>query len=496
MQSNNTSSKGITILGLGPAGAGSLTLEAWQHLNAISELYLRTSFLPVAAELPQNLRLHSFDYLWEEDEAEHPVEVLVSRLIDLAKTAQGVSYAVPGSPMLAEETSRMLIERAKAEALPVRIIDGMSFIEPVCRVLGIDLSPALVLADALALGSLLVPSFSPAQAALITQITNRQLASEVKLTLMANYPDEFPVRFVHAAGTDSQEIEEIPLWQIDHSPFISALSTLYLPPREPGTSFEDFQEVIARLRAPDGCPWDREQTHLSLRQNLLEEAYEVLEALDKEDMEQLQEELGDLLLQIVLHTQIANENEDFKMSDVLAGISQKLIRRHPHVFAEVVAENAEQVVNNWEQIKAEERKNKAKEAPKGMLDGIPHALPALIQANQIQIRARRVGFDWQSFEPVIEKVREELQELLEAKTPEEKEAEAGDLLFACVNVIRWLKIDPEMALRETNARFRKRFSYIEAKAAEQGKSLQELGFEAMDALWNEAKEVFAKDEEA
>ena len=281
-------------------------------------------------------------------------------------------------------------------------------------------------------------------------------------------------------------VEEIPLYELDQSLHTGFMSTLYLPARENGRGFEDFQEVIARLRAPDGCPWDQEQTHLSLRSHLLQESYEVLEALDEEDPAHLQEELGDLLLQIVLHAQIAMENGDFNMSDILAGISDKIVRRHPHVFKQLEVNGIDEVLTNWEQIKAEERKKKGEER-KSMLDGLPAALPALSQADEIQRRAKRVGFDWQTIEPVVAKIHEELQELKEAETDEERQSEAGDVLFAVVNLIRWLDVDPEMALRETNNRFRKRFAYLEDSAVKKGKHLEEMSFEELDALWEEAK---------
>jgi tetrapyrrole methylase family protein/MazG family protein len=225
----------------------------------------------------------------------------------------------------------------------------------------------------------------------------------------------------------------------------------------------------------------------------LEEAYEVLEALDQEDSQHLREELGDLLLQIGLHAQIATEDEDFLMSEVLHGINAKLVRRHPHVFSDIDVDSVENVLTNWEKIMADERKSNG-ESHKGMLDGIPLSLPALTQANQIQRRAKRVGFDWHTIEPVIAKVHEELGELRDAQTDEERQAEAGDVLFAVVNLVRWLKVEPEIALRETNLRFRKRFAYIEKQALEQGKSVDQLSFEEMDQLWEAAKVAF-RDEE-
>lgn len=490
MTGNRMTEAGIVILGLGPAGAELLTREAWEWLSGCKEVYLRTSLHPCVAELPGHPIIHSFDEVYERHETlEQVFAEIVDTILNLGRHADGVTYAVPGSPMVAEDTSTQILARAQAEGIPVRMINGLSFLEPVCSALKLDPSPQLVLMDALHLASLQMPPFPPSCSALISQIGTRRDASEVKLTLMETYPDEYPVRLVHAAGTAQEKVEELPLYAIDQSLHLGLLSTLYVPARESGYAFEDFQQIIARLRAPDGCPWDREQTHLSLRPYLLQEAYEVLEALDREDPQELKEELGDLLLQIVLHAQIATENDDFKMSDVLANISAKLIRRHPHVFGEVQVNSVDNVLTNWEKIKSEERKNKGLTSKTGMLDGIPLALPALTQADQIQRRARRVGFDWPDIEPVIAKVHEELEELQAAKTLEEQQAEAGDLLFAAVNLIRWLEIDPETALRGCNLRFRRRFAYIEAAATREGKSVDDLSFEQMDALWEQAKDV-------
>ncbi len=252
-------------------------------------------------------------------------------------------------------------------------------------------------------------------------------------------------------------------------------------------SFERFQETIAHLRAPEGCPWDRKQTHRSLRPYLLEEAYEVLEALDTDDVARLREELGDLLLQIVLHSQIAVEAGEFRMADVIAGVNAKIVRRHPHVWGDVHVESAEDVTRNWDQIKQAEKGENGEAKPKSRLDGVPKGLPALAQAHSYQARAARVGFDWETIEPLIAKVYEEIEELKAATTPAEREAELGDLLFAVVNWARWLKIDAEAALRNANARFARRFQHVEARAAADGRPLQELTLAEMDALWDDAK---------
>jgi len=478
--------RGIVVVGLGPAGAELITREAWDWLSAQTEIWVRNKLHPAMAGLPENLLINTFNL--EEDDTNQTGEVLdglLQKLLELGE--QGVTYAVPGSPMVADLSVTLLLTEAKKHSMPVRVIEGLSFVSMMSRALGQPITQDWVLVDSLNLMNLEVPDYPPTKPAIITNLTSREQASELKLTLMANYPDEYPVTLVHAAGSNAEIIEPVELWQIDRTVHIGGLTSLYVPPLEAGRSFEDFQQVIARLRAPDGCPWDREQTHLTLRAHLLEEAYEVLQALDEEDPEHLKEELGDLLLQIVLHAQIASEDQEFNMTDVLLGISQKLIRRHPHVFGELDLKDADAVIVNWEKIKAGERKQRGEEQVKGMLDGIPLALPALTQADQIQRRAKRVGFDWQTVEPVIAKIHEELAELEAAETEEEKQAEAGDLLFAAVNLIRWMGIDPEFALRECNARFKRRFGYIEQHAIAQGRTLQELSFEEMDALWNEAK---------
>ena len=253
--------------------------------------------------------------------------------------------------------------------------------------------------------------------------------------------------------------------------------------------FDTLVAIIAKLRAPDGCPWDKEQTHKSLRENLLSETYEVLTALDDGDKEKLCEELGDLLLQIVLHAQIGNEEGEFSMAGIIQGISQKLIRRHPHVFGEVQVDGVKGVLQNWEKLKAAERKANGEEKTKGLLDGVPLAFPALAQAQQIQDRASRVGFDWDDIQGVWDKVYEEVQELHAAKNEAEIQDEVGDLLFAAVNLARWLKVDAESALRGTTLKFRRRFAHVEKRARESGRQLMDMKLPEMDLFWDEAKRL-------
>ena len=251
--------------------------------------------------------------------------------------------------------------------------------------------------------------------------------------------------------------------------------------QDPG-SFDTLEKIVARLRAPDGCPWDRAQTHASIKPYLIEEAYEVLQSLDDENTEKLCEELGDLLLQIMLHSQMASEAGEFNIKDVIRGISTKLIRRHPHVFGKSKAANADEVALEWEELKQNERKK-----GDSLLSSVPGGLPSLSYSHSIQRRAAGVGFDWKNFEGILEKLVEELSELQRASTQQEKVHEFGDILFALVNAARWEGVYLEEALRLANERFCRRFRYMEEVCRERSTSLRDLSFEEQNALWDEAK---------
>jgi len=257
---------------------------------------------------------------------------------------------------------------------------------------------------------------------------------------------------------------------------------------ETGKAFEELVAIMARLRAPDGCPWDREQTFDSLKKYLIEETYETVDALNNRDMNELRGELGDLLLQILFQSQLAQEQGDFDINDVIEGISSKLIRRHPHVFGETEVSCAEEVVHHWEKIKRDE---KGFEHRKSVLDGVPRTLPALMLAMEISKRAAKTGFEWPDLDAVVEKLHEEVEELkheLKNGDSERISDEIGDLLFTAVNIARWKKVDPEDALRSMTQRFGDRFRQIEEAAKSEGKSIEEMSIEEMDAVWNQAKQ--------
>jgi MazG family protein len=257
-----------------------------------------------------------------------------------------------------------------------------------------------------------------------------------------------------------------------------------------GLKFQRLVEIMARLRAPGGCPWDREQTFDSIKKYTLEETYEVLDAIDRQDWADLRDELGDFLLQAVFYGQMASDQKLFDIGDSLDAIIDKLIRRHPHVFADENAETGSQVKKRWDEIKAEERRRKPS-TPQGLLDTVPRALPALVEAQQITSRAAGVGFDWNNAAEVLAKLDEELAEFECARmtaAPEQLEDELGDMLFVIVNLARFVKVDPEQALRATNAKFRRRFGHVERRLAEQGRQVSGTPIEELEALWQEAKQ--------
>jgi len=477
----------ITIVGLGPGDPRHLTREAWAVLEAAAEdgdeVWLRTEHHPTVAGLPPHLTLHSFDYLYEEAKDFSQVyDGIAGKVLRLGERPEGVIYAVPGHPLVGEATVGQILSRAEEAGLAVHVVEGLSFVEPTLTVLKIDALSGLQICDAVELAARYHPPLDPDLPALVSQLYSRALAADVKITLMNQYHDGHEVMLVHAAGTPERRVVRLLLYELDRQEDIAHLTTLYVPPLPGVTSFEGLQDTVAHLRAPGGCPWDREQTHESLRTGLLEETYEVLAAIDAGDVHALQEELGDLLLQVLLQTQIAAEEGEFKMVHVIAGIDAKLKHRHPHVWGERPVKGTKEVLRRWEELKREE-----KGQDRSVLDGVPVALPALQQADIYGLRAARVGFDWTEASGVADKIREEMAEVEAAVALEEQEAELGDLLFAVVNWARWLEVDPETALRKANARFARRFRSVERMARERGLDVAALTIEGLELLWQEAK---------
>ncbi|HYN87840.1 MAG TPA: MazG family protein, partial [Ardenticatenaceae bacterium] len=381
-------------LGLGPGAPEHLTLQAQSTLASASEIWLRTRHHPVVAHLPPSLAVHSFDALYEGSESFDEVyAAIAARVVDLGQRPEGVLYAVPGHPWVAERSVALIHRHAAEAGREVRVIPGLSFLEPSLSALQLDPldSTGFQLVDATVVARRHHPPLDPDRPALVAQVYSRQVASDVKLTLLAVYPAEHAVAVVDAAGTPRERVERLPLAELDHRGDWGLLTSLLVPPLPVPGSLLHFQEIVARLRAPDGCPWDREQTHQSLRAGLLEECAEVLDALDADDVGALREELGDLLLHVLMQAQIAAEEGEFTLNEVIAEVSAKLIRRHPHVFGEVEVAGMDELLRNWEAIKRDEKQARGSE-PGGPLEGVPLALPALARAQKIVKRAGKAGW--------------------------------------------------------------------------------------------------------
>lgn len=364
----------------------------------------------------------------------------------------------------------------------------MSFsdLPKILEVLNIKEESQLLLINADSLASLYYPPFPPDQSVLIFNLIPDGPIQKICSLLKRIYADDQDCQVLHKTAQDAWEIYTTKIKDINE---IKKSSVVFLSPVLASSSLEAFEDLIAHLRSPEGCPWDREQTHLTLRSNLLEETYEVIQVLDENDITGLKEEMGDLLLQIVLHCQISNEAGEFNLSQVIQGIYAKIVHRHPHVFKGIKVSNSEGVIRNWEVLKSAEREENGKGEGQSILSGVPKAMPALSLAQEYQKRAARVGFDWPNFEPVLDKVYEELAELKGAETQSLKEDELGDLLFAVVNLARWLGVDAESGLRKMTGRFFRRFNFIEEKVHQQGRKLQDMKLAEMDVLWEEAKSM-------
>lgn len=529
----------ITILGLGPGKLDELTLEARNvlaHAVARSQtIYFRTLIHPVTAplkmELPE-IQVESFDSFYDEAEDWSTLYQRIAEKLCTLAAQQPLIYAVPGHPLVGEISVQHVLKLAREQNLRTTIVAGLSLLEPVFTQLELDpLNGGTQLVDATELVALRADEVAgkliPTLPALVTHIYNRRLASDVKLALSECYPDTWPIKLVRAASVastasetyeteeneDAGETEEagdsggetvieIPLYQLDHdvhTNHLDDLYTVYLPPVDELTALrlpETLRYIIWRLRRdPDGCPWDRQQTHQTLTPFVIEEAYEVVEALEEQDMEKLAEELGDLLLQVYLHAEIARQEEDFAIGDVYEHINAKMIRRHPHIFGTTNVENAGQVVQNWEMIKRQERAAAGKDVQnESVLHGVPLASPALIVSQEYQKRVGKVGFDYSDIRGVYKKIDEEIQELQQANTPEEQREEFGDLLFIVARLARFLKIDAEEALRRSNRKFRYRFQYMEEQARQQERALNSYSNQEWRDLWAQAKVHSAGDE--
>ncbi len=485
----------IDIVGLGPGSPGQITLETLKLLKDASPNFFRTTIHPVMDFILQEaITYQSFDYYYEQENSFEAVyDQIVATLIEAAKTNEKLVYAVPGNPLFGEKTVEKLIVAAKAAGISYRIYPGVSFVDVTLNSLEADPINGLKIIDAF---DLFKNPPDPRIGTLVTQVYDRHMASELKLQLMEIYdPEKRVVLLINSGIPGAEKSMEVYLYELDRIDDINHLTSLFIPAEiDVYQGFQGTVELMKTLRAKEGCSWDRSQTHESLRSYLLEESYEVLEAIDNQDWDNLAEELGDVLFQIVFHAEIASEAGRFNINQVIAGINEKMIRRHPHVFIDKASFDPDQIETNWDAIKRLEKgESKAAQENPGLaseMKKIPKALPALMEAYKVQKKAAKVGFDWPEPTAALEKIDEETHELRAAMAendPQKVAEELGDLLFSVVNVSRLLKLQPELVLRKATEKFIARFEKMEEVASQENKSLNDYTFEELDVAWNRSK---------
>ncbi|ELC8390327.1 nucleoside triphosphate pyrophosphohydrolase [Clostridium perfringens] len=478
----------LKIMGLGPGAYEALTIGALKELKNNKNIYFRTEKHPTVDFLKdEGIKFESYDHAYEKyDSFDDVYKYIAEDLITKIKDDEDLIYAVPGHPLVAEKSVINLIELCKENNVQYEVLPAVSFVDAMMEALQVDPIEGVKIIDAFDMKNQILDK---RVGTIITQVYNNFIASEVKLRLLEGYEDDTEIIFVRAAGVEGLEsIRKIPLYELDWQEDIDYLTSIYIP-KDLGNKkdFQDLLDIIETLRNPGGCPWDREQTHESLKSALLEECYEVIDAIENKDEDALIEELGDVLLQVVFHASIGKEDGYFDIMDVIGGISNKMINRHPHVFGNEEANTSEQVLVNWDEIKKEEKGIKTLTEE---MQNIAKSLPATTRAYKVQKKAKKVGFDWDDVNCAMDKVKEELNEIKEVYNCEDKsiiEGEVGDLLFACINVARFLEVDGELALDKTIKKFIKRFSYIENEAIKNNKNLKDMTLEEMDKLWEEAK---------
>lgn len=481
----------IYIIGLGPGNVDSLTLGAVERIISGDKNFLRTENHPTIQYFKdKNIPYKTYDYLYDREENFDMVyEGIVKELIYESTKGGDINYFVPGNPMVAEKTVEIIL---KQKGLDIEIVSGMSFIEPMIELVERDPINGLKIVDGTIFNAQMVDINVDI---IITQVYNHRILSEVKIILSEIYGDEYEIYLIHSAGVKGKQKRYlIPIYELDRNDEVNVLTSIYIPKMEKINKkvfdFNDILGIMLLLRSKDGCPWDMEQTHKSIRESVIEEAYEVVDAIDSKDTDGLIEELGDLLLQVIFHGQIGFDQGEFNLYDITSALGNKLIYRHPHVFSEKKVEKSEEVVYNWNVLKY------AKRDISSFTDKLKDikGLPSLMTSFKIQDKAAEIGFDWEDIKGPLDKVIEEYAEVVEAMEEfgggaERTEEELGDLIFAVVNLSRFLDVNPEVALNRTINKFIKRFEFIEGKLENMGKRLEDSTLDEMDKLWNEAKDA-------
>ena len=465
----------ISIVGL-VEGRESITgTRVLERLRRARTVVLPTAGYPAAVLLEdEGVSTTSLESLGVS--ADSPVEEIVDAMVALSREGDLV-YLAPGYPLLREGIVSALLARSGEN---VEVFPEASSLQILLMAFDIDLTADLDIVD---LHSLRHANVRRGSHLIVTGVTDAASLALVADLLGKDYPAQHPVVLAGCIPGGGFDLAMHTVQTLPDAPVCESTS-IYVAPSHPAPphGFDEFVRLIHVLRSPGGCPWDREQDHMSLRQNMIEEAFEAVTAIESRDPAELSEELGDVLLQVVLHAQIAAESGDFTIDDVVDGISAKIRRRHPHIFGDAIAGNSAEVLKRWDRIKREEK------AGAGVFENIPHALPALMYATKLSRRAVAVGFEWPTLQAVWDKVHEEIDEL-KATEPGSAEAvdEIGDLLFTVVNLARKQGIDAEIALRGTCAKFRRRFEAVESEAQRRGISLEEFGAEEMERVWQEVK---------
>jgi tetrapyrrole methylase family protein / MazG family protein len=477
----------LTIIGLGAGDLDQLSLGTYRKLKKANFIIARTDQHPAVKELrAEGIEISSCDEIYEKhDSFQFVYEEIVERLLRLC-IEQSVTYVVPGHPLVAEKTIQLLVEKEREGIVKLDIAGGNSFLDPIFAALRIDPIEGFQLLDGTDMKR---DDVNMSQHILIGQVYDAFVASEVKLSLMEKYDYEHPITIVTAAGSVNEKLRTVPLFELDRVTEIDNLTTVYVPPVEEMEKrlkeWSTFREIIAKLRAPDGCPWDREQTHESLKKYLIEEAHELLAAINDEDDEGVIEELGDVLLQVFLHAQIGEDDGYFAMEDVLQSVGSKMIRRHPHVFGDKNVVNSEEVLQNWQEIKKQE-----KPQTESLLDNQESYSSSLLTSMNYQKEAAKVGFDWPDINGAFNKFEEEWQEFrMEIKngTKNSQTDELGDVLFTLVNLARFLKLSPEEAMVHANQKFKSRFNFVEKSVLKDRGSFLDYTLDELESFWQLAK---------
>lgn len=477
----------ITIIGLGAGDLEQLSIGVYRRLKAASLILARTEEHPAIQELKEEgIEIESFDHVYEENDAFEAVYEKIVEALVLRSEKEEVVYVVPGHPLVAEQTVQLLVDKERNGIVRLNIVGGNSFLDPIFAALRIDPIDGFQLLDGTDFSR---DEAQMTQHILIGQVYDSFIASEVKLSLMEKYPYNHPVTIVTAAGSSAEKLTTVPLFELDHETEVNNLTTVYVPPilqmDDRLKEWTTFRKIIAKLMAPDGCPWDREQTHTTLKKYLIEEVHELLEAIECEDDAGIIEELGDVLLQVFLHAQIGEDDGYFAMEDILQSIGEKMIRRHPHVFGDVQVENTDDVLQNWQAIKAEENRDTG-----SLLEKQERPTSSLLTSLNYQKEAAKVGFDWPNIEGALEKFQEEWTELQEAMKNESKENqldELGDVLFTVVNIARFLNLSPEEAMIHANHKFKNRFTFVEQNVRDGKGQFDAYTLDELEQFWQLGK---------